>query len=136
MLRVTNGECTRGGSQHYHALDRLCELVSLDDRWTVEYIWLGAHLLVHARSTSYPACVPPGLPPFIMTSSYSATLLSSLLLVQTGGNDGDLRSKTRTIEGPIRSIKDGPHPDDGTRLKTRSSHHLLYLIPVYLLSFQ
>ena len=23
-----------------------------------------------------------------------------------GGNDGDLRSKTRTIEGPIRSLAD------------------------------
>jgi|AntAceMinimDraft_5_1070358.scaffolds.fasta_scaffold01947_7 hypothetical protein len=26
---------------------------------------------------------------------------------RSGGNDGDLRSKTRTIEGPIRTVADG-----------------------------
>jgi hypothetical protein len=40
---TSNAGCgeARGESHHYHALDRLCELSALDDRWTVEYIWLG-----------------------------------------------------------------------------------------------
>jgi hypothetical protein len=36
------GSDSRGGSHHYHGLDRLRELNALDDHWTVEYIWLGA----------------------------------------------------------------------------------------------
>jgi len=27
-----------------------------------------------------------------------------------GGNDGDLRSKTRTLDGPIRTVADGAPP--------------------------
>ena len=60
-------------------------LSALDDRWTVEYIWLG-------------------------------------------GNDGDLRSKTRTIEGPIRSIADSKYSrafvcfDDNDKKKETKPH--------------
>lgn len=66
---VSNAGCgdSRGGSHHYHALDRLCELSSLDDRWTVEYVWVGTLLSLRwwylPGSVPTPLLTPPPPPP-------------------------------------------------------------------------
>lgn len=93
------------GGSHHDALLVLRDLPFLKDKYTVEYIWLGAS---SPRARSDNDTSPRTAKRRTDSALDSPPLVPHLLRGSPGGNDGDLRSKTKTLEGPIRSLDDLP----------------------------
>lgn len=85
----------RGGSHHYDALTTLCDLPAMREVYTVEYVW--------CVFTALP------LPSSALLVDVRASLMTRYDRRLGGGSNLDLRSKTRTLEGPIRTVDDLPN---------------------------